>query len=396
LRDLTAKLDGLETAVNALKDVSGQFNTKVATSSDESFLTATASAAAVGATHTVVVEGLASTSAYYTGQLANGATTFATGSFDLKIGAGTPVTVTVDGTNNTLNGVASSINGLDLGVLATVVSDANGARLSLVSKTSGAPGDLTISNNTTGLAFTKAVTGANATLTVDGIPVESASNTVSGVLEGVTLSLLTAQPGTPVTVKVDSNTEQAHQAVDDFVKSYNALIQALNSQFTYNTTTKTAGALSTDSSVRFFQQRLLENVNYSTSGNNGFVNLATIGVHMADDGTLTVNSSELDDALSSHFSEAQNLLQSLTPAGFARNFATDLAALSDSTNGPLNVSLAGVNRTLDGLADHIQSFEDRLELRRQALTQEFSRIDAMLRQLPTLMAQISSQLGSLS
>jgi len=395
LRDLTTKLLDLQTKVNALNDVSGSFNAKSATSSDPTVLTATATATAIAATHTVVVSALATTSSYYTDQLADGSTQFATGTFNIQVATGAPLTITVDDTNNTLDELATHINGLDMGVEASVITDANGARLALVSETSGAPGDLTVSGNTTGLAFTKAVAGTNASLTVDGVPIASASNTVTGVISGVTLSLVSAQVGTPVTVKIDPDTAEARAAIDDFVASYNALITALNEQFTYNPTTKKAGALSTDSSVRRLQQQLLEDINYSITDNNGFVNLATIGVHLANDGTLTVDSTELDNALGSHFGEVQNLLQSLAPAGFARNFSTDLQALAASVDGPLNLSLSGVNRTLDSLADQIRDFEVRLELRREVLTEQFSRIDALLRQLPALLSQISTQLGSL-
>lgn len=395
LRDLAAKLSALETAANALKDTSGKFNAKTVSTSDASKLTATASASAVAATHTIAVTALAATSSYYTGQLADGATEFSAGTFDLQLGSGAPVTITVDDTNNTLDELVSHINGLDIGVQASVISDTHGARLSLVSRSSGAAGDLAISGNTTGLAFTKAVTGANATITVNGVPVESASNTVTGVLAGVTLTLSAPTLGTPVSVTVKPDTSAASQAVKDFVSGYNALLGAINAQFTYNAATKKAGVLASDSSVRLLQQQLLSAIQYSIPGNGGMVNLATMGVDVSNDGTLTIDSAELDDALADHFGEVQNFLQSLTPAGFARRFATTLDALGDSVNGPLNLALGGVTRTLDTLADQIRDFESRLELRRQALTEQFSRLDALLQQLPTLMAQISSQLNSL-
>ena len=95
---------------------------------------------------------------------------------------------------NTLNGLATYINNQNLGVKASVITDSSGSRLALVSQTSGAAGEITLSNDTTGtngkgMGFTDAVDGKDASLTVDGIPIDSASNTVTGVIPGVTLTL---------------------------------------------------------------------------------------------------------------------------------------------------------------------------------------------------------------
>src|SRR5579863_3680638 len=194
LAQITTELQALQSAAFTLGDPLGSLSSQSAASSNSNILGATASSTAASATHTVTVNSLATTSSYYTAPVATSSTPLATGAFALQVGNGTPVTITIDSTNNTLDGLASSINNLAAGVTASVVNDANGSRLALVSNTTGAPGDLTISSNTTGLAFTKAVTGTNASLTVDGIPISSASNTVSNVINGVTLNLGSPSP----------------------------------------------------------------------------------------------------------------------------------------------------------------------------------------------------------
>src|SRR5208282_1742706 len=125
-----------------------------------------------------------------------------------------PVTVNITSANNTLTQLAASINNQNDGITASVVQDANGARLALASNTSGAPGDLTVSNNTTSLNFNKAVTGVNASLTVDGVPISSTTNTVSNVINGVTLSLAAPSPNTPVSLTVAPDTSQATSAIN--------------------------------------------------------------------------------------------------------------------------------------------------------------------------------------
>ncbi len=388
LNSINSKLSTLKDKIDALKDPSGAMNANSATSSQTGILTASAETTASAAVHSVTVQNLATTGTYYSNALANGDTTFATGTFTLQIGTGTPSVVTVDSSNNTLNKLVTYINGQKLGVTASVINDANGARLLLTSTISGAPGDITVSGNTTGLTFNEGTAGSNASLTVDGVPVSSSTNLVSTAIPGVTLNLISAAPSTPVTVTVGSDTAQVRQAVDDFVSAYNAVITAINSQFTYDTTTKTAGPLAGDSSLRAVQSSLLQDAAYSITGNNGLVNLQSLGIEMQDDGTLDVNDTAISDALGNHFNDFQNFFQGLSPTGFAYNFGTDLLALTDSTNGPLTVDLNGIKNTQNMLTDSIQNFEDRMTERQKMLIDEYSQIDALLRTFPTTMSQI--------
>src|SRR5262249_48064476 len=158
-------------------------------------------------------------------------TTLANGTFQIQVGTNAPVSVTVDSSDNTLNGLAEAINNLNAGVQANVINDANGARLAIVSSTTGAPGDVTISGNTTGLTFNKAVTGTNASLTVDGVPISSTTNIVSSAIDGVTLNLASAAAGAPVSITIAPDTTQATNAVNSFVSAYNTAVKDINAQF---------------------------------------------------------------------------------------------------------------------------------------------------------------------
>ena len=64
-----------------------------------------------------------------------------------------PVTITLTNANGTLNSLASAINAQNIGVTASVITDANGYRLALVSNTTGSAGNFTITNNSTDLEF---------------------------------------------------------------------------------------------------------------------------------------------------------------------------------------------------------------------------------------------------
>lgn len=396
LNSINTSLVTLQDKINDLKDVSGAINAKSATSSQTGILTATADTTAVAAVHTVIVQNLATTSTAYSDPLASADTTFAAGSFNLQVGTGTATPITIDSSNNTITTLASYINGQKLGVTASVISDSNGARLLLTSQTSGTPGDITITGNTSGLALNEGVQGINASLTVDGVPISSSSNLVSTAIPGVTMNLISAAPDTPVTVTVASDTTTVRKAVDDFVSAYNSVITAINAQFAYNQTTKSAGPLAGDSSLRALQSNLLQDAAYSIDGNNGFVNLQSLGIEMQNDGTLTVNDTKLDAALGSHFTEFQSFFQGLSPTGFAHNFSTDLGTLTSTTTGPLYVDLSGIKKTQDMLTQTIQDFEDRLAIREKQLIDEYSKVDALLRTFPTTLASIEAQLGTLT
>ena len=189
LDQLNTDLDRHVVEDQCIEDQSGATGSVTTNSSNPNIVTATASSGTAPGTHVVEVDSLAKTSSYYTDPVASSTTTLANGSITIQVGNGTPTTVTIDSSDNTLSTLAAKINGLDLGVSAYVVTDANGARLAMVSKTSGASSDLTVTDSAS-LGFTKAVTGANATLTiVDGVPISSTSNIVTGVIPGVTFTL---------------------------------------------------------------------------------------------------------------------------------------------------------------------------------------------------------------
>lgn len=257
LAKITSDLNSLLSAAFTLNDPLGALASQTAASSNSGVLTATAAASAVTGTHTITVSSLATTSSFYTDAIASSTTPLATGSFQLQVGAGSPSTITVDSTNNTLDKLAASINTQGIGIRASVVSDANGARLALVSETTGAPGDITLTGNTTGLTFNKAASGLNAALTVDGIPVSSASNTVSGVINGVTLNLLAPSGAAPISVTVGPDNSSATNAVNQFVSAYNTAINDINAQFNVKADGTGGGPLEADGSLREAQSALL-------------------------------------------------------------------------------------------------------------------------------------------
>src|SRR6266704_3057055 len=186
LQSINANLVDLQNKVQALTEFTGQLGARTVTSSNNSLVTGTSDGSAALTNHQIIVNSLATTSSFYTNTVTNGSTTLATGSFDIAINGTKTATIAVSGANNTLDGIARTINAANAGITANVIVDSSGARLSLLSTATGKAGKITVSNDIAGvpavpgtpgipaipgLAFNEAIVGKDASLKVDGIDI---------------------------------------------------------------------------------------------------------------------------------------------------------------------------------------------------------------------------------
>ncbi len=413
-------LTNLQTAVAALADPTGALTAEAATSSDSGVLTAAAQNTAIAGTHQIVVSSLATTGTVYTDPIAAGADTSflssgqTSGDIQIQVGGISGAThdlAITQGSNDTLNTLASYINtqstAHNWGVTASVVSDASGSRLSLQSQNSGSTGALAIVNNSnTTLTFDAPQGGSNASLTIDGVPFSSSTNTVTGAIQGVTLSLAGLSAGTPpsevVQLTIGPDQNQITNAVNNFVSAYNTVISTINTQYVVDPTGATpAPPLEGDISLRSLQSRLLADAAYAIGGNSGLVNLATMGINMNNDGTLTVgstpapNSQSFAQVLAANPAAVQNFFQNGSGTGFANNFNADLTSLTDPTTGPLNIDLTQNQAEQSDLTTTINTFETQLTTEQTALTQQFESVNASLQAYPLLLQEVTETLGTL-
>ena len=402
LGGINSDLNNLATAVSALSDPLGALTGQSATSSNPNVLSATAQTSASASVHEIVVTNLATAGSVYTGALTDGNTSFLaeganSGDIQLQVGGacGTSHDIQITrGTNDTLSTLASYINQQHWGVTANVVTDATGARLALYGQSTGLPGALALTNNDTTLSFSAPSGGINAALTIDGVPYSSASNTIDGAIPGVSLNLVGASP-VAVQLTVGPDVSRATQAINNFVDAYNKVIGDMNLQYTVSTATNTEGPLGADSSLRQLQSSLLADVTYATQVNGETANLASLGIDMNNDGTLTVDSTQLNSALASNPAGFLSFFQNATQTGFADNFHKDLINLTDPTQGLLNVDLAQNKAQQQDLSDTITNFEDQLKAEQKHLTQQFSQVNASLQSYPLLLQQVTETLGTM-
>ncbi|HTA58805.1 MAG TPA: flagellar filament capping protein FliD [Candidatus Baltobacteraceae bacterium] len=171
------------------------------------------------------------------------------------------------------------------------------------------------------------------------------------------------------------------------------MIGEINSQFNVASDGSGGGPLETDNSLRDVQAQLLGALSYSIPGNNGIVNLASIGVNFNNDGTLSVDSGKLTSALSSNFSAVQNLLQNSTN-GFAQNLSTVLTNINGAGTGILSLDAQSVTSTSQSLTKQISDLQAALLVQQANLTTVYAQVNTTLQEVPLLESQITQQLAS--
>ena len=422
LSSLGTQISTLSTDLQNLTDFSGTMAYKTGSSSDTNVLTlSSASAAAVAGTHTIVVQNLAQTSSAASDAV--GASDILTGGITFKVGSGAWQTVNVgDGsTASTLSGISAAINNASLGVTASVLTNADGTqRLSLVSKTHGAAGQITIADSTnnssspttladstvadknTGLGLATIQDGVNATITVDGVKLTSASNTVTNAIPGVTFQLLstgnTSSGSTPETVQVviDNDTTSIETAINTFVNDYNTTIKAINAQEGKDSSGNPEPLYGT-SVLSQLQQGLLSAVS-SSFGSNAINSLISLGItaNANADGTISLNADTLSNALNSNFDQVVSLFQNT--GSFGSVFTSTLEGLGNSSTSGGAISLAlSEDRSQEAmLNDNVSKQEALIATQKAHLTTELNSANQILQAIPQMIQQVNEMYSAIT
>ncbi|MBI3903706.1 MAG: flagellar filament capping protein FliD [Nitrosomonadales bacterium] len=402
-------LGSFQTAVSGLTDLS-RFQSLNATVSDTSIASATASSSAIAGTYSLAVTKLAQSQQLVANGQASSTSAIGSGTltFDFGTISGTQVngkytagatftsngngakTVTIDASNNSLQGIRDAINSAGIGITATIVNDGGASpyRLALTSNNIGANNSIKIfvaeDPLAPGLAavlahdpagtqnLTETAAAQNAEFNVNGIAISKASNTVTDVIQGVTLNL-TNKTTSPVNVTVTRNTSTISTAVSSFVKAYNDLNSTLVNVSSYNAATKTGAVLLGDSTIRSLQTQLRGILNKPIGSTGGtLTTLSQIGVSFQKDGTLALDSTKLTAAINSNFNDIASLFATVGKSsdslvGYSSatadtkpgSYAVNVSALATqgSTTGNVNLNSASttiasgttINTTVDGV-----------------------------------------------
>jgi flagellar hook-associated protein 2 len=396
---LTAQLTTLNTAASALGQTDGT-STVVATSSDSSTISATATAGAPVGRYDVVVDELARAQVTASASTAPDAnTTVVATAGTLTIGG---VVVTV-GSSATLQQLAADINGTSgIGVTASVVqSGTNAFRLVLTGQSTGAASAFTIANGLsggTGVTFTdtdadglsgnsaadNAQQATDAHVLVNNVDVVSATNTLTDAIPGVTLQLLRKDPTDTVGINVASDGTALKANVQSFITAYNAFVSFATSQ----ATTAANGdptSIGRDSLLRGLRNELRTDINQAY-GSGTFTRLAEVGVEFTQDGTLQLNDSLFDSAVAASPDDVQNLF-----SGTSGAFATISSNLSEYVQGSglISTTQATLAQESARLDTQIAAMQDRLDIQKTALQEEFTAADTAISALQSQSSSIS-------
>jgi flagellar hook-associated protein 2 len=404
LTNLQTELQTLQSDAFALGDPSLFANQQTVTSTDASLVSASAtsgSGAVVGG-YQVAVSNLA-TSAQRTF------------TFTSPTAADT---VTIDGKTVSLAAGASAqdfanaVNGSNTDVWATV-NQSGGVVLSDRSTGAQGSGYITVSDTTGSLSeqTSLANAGSNASLTVNGTAVSSASNTVTNAIAGVSLSLSGVTPaGSPVTVNVSPPAPSASNvssAVNTFITEYNKVIGDVQTQLSTapSSSDPTVGTLYEDPQLQgllmSMRSMMYTSVQSSPTGTPPIASMLDIGVstgattgngavsQSALSGVLQLNSSTLTSAMQSNPLGVQQMM-----VAFSAQFSTLVGAAAEP-GGTIDSRIQGDDSQVTQLGNQISSMQSALADKQSQLVQQFAQLESALSSNQSQSSWLTSQIAAL-
>lgn len=384
------RLAALETAADGLSgpDATASYR---ATTSDPAAVGVTAGTGAVPGRYDIVVTQLARA------QVTASTTTAPDADTTIVADGGT---LTIGGETITLSGpvtlaqLASAINGATGSpARAAVVQSAPGSyQLVLTGKSTGAGNAFAVTSSLSGgagVAFGgNAVEASDATLTVNNIPVTSASNTLDSVVPGTSVTLYRQDPAATIVVDVASDPSALKTKLESFVAAYNDLVQFANDQ------SAAAGrgdqaSIGRDPLLRALRSSLRSALTTAYPNTGPLRYLAELGVELQQDGKLQLKSSRFDAAIADGLENVSAMLGNGTSGAGVFGAVEALTRQYTGASGFLSDARTQLTDRVSRLDDQVARMQDRLAVRRAALQREFIAADEA-------MSLLKSQSGSLA
>ena len=408
-RAINTRFEALRSAAEAVtKDTAWN---PVKASSSSNAATATSAAGASPGTLTFTVNNVATSHSVISDKkwTVSGTQTAADVSYgaatiDVTTG-GTTKTLTLGGTGSLADAVKAINDDVSLKLSATAVKvSATEYRLQVTAKETGAAATFDVGAVD---EFDAVTTGADAKITVGdattGYPVTSATNTFTGLLDGTTITV--AEPASNVTVKVVDDPGAVAAKISSLVSSANGLLDAVSS---YTRTDSTSAALKGDATLRQLAAQVLGTVSGMAAGGSA----AVAGLQLTKDGKLEFDEKVFTAKLAENPALVRQLFtgtattagvdktlgtpdDGVTPTGVAAKLEALAKRASDSTTGMLTTLAKSKDSAADELEDRIADWDIRLELRRTALTRQFTAMETALGTLQNQSQWLSAQLSSL-
>lgn len=389
-----ATFSDFRTSLSALR-TAGNLDKISATSSNSDVFSATATNTAKSNTYAIEVKQLAAVDIKSSQGFSGADAVPIPGGTTLTIGTGsTSKSITVNGTDK-LSDIMAAINDADAGVTASIVNagGTNGYHLVLKSKASGTSNAITLNDSSSTLIFDTKQSAADAIVSIDGIDVTSASNTLTGAIDGVTLNLSQAKSGTPLSLKISPDSTNFSTAIKNMTDKFNALVDAVANVASYNPDTKQAGPLLSDGGVRMAIGQLRNILDTRVEGLNGAVKtLQDLGVSTGSAGHLSFNSAKFNAAYFVHKSDAITLFTDKT--GLVARFDKALAGILD-TDGMLTARSNGLQKSLAQIGKDRTALSERLAAYQAQLVTKFNAMDQVVGRMNSTSNWMTQQFNAL-
>lgn len=402
---LRSALTAFTTAMGKLNDKTApSFNAFAATSASDSIVKATASNTAVAGTYNIEVKNLATGSKVVSAAYTEGASKSITpGEMVITQGDKTyKITVGDDATMQTVRDQINKELGAS-GISANIITGKDGARLVLGSTITGEKTDLKVegipeleidgtkSMASEGAGYIEGL-AKDAVLTIDGLEVKSASNTVTDAISGMSLQLTgKSAVGVPTTVTVAANNDGLKTSVQGFVDAYNTLQKAISSLTSTSTDADgnlILGSLTNDPTTRSLLSDV-RGVLAEVGAGDRLTSLSQLGINTQKDGTLEFNSTKFDAAMKDKKlgGEVQALFTGTGGIFERMNKAIDPY---NATNGSLATRKSNLDKTAKGLTDQQAALDRRTESLTESLTKKYVALDTALGKMKAQADQITS------
>lgn len=408
LAALKGAMAGLQVAANGLRGADS-FAVRKVTVADEQYFSAAATAEAVLGSYDVQVAQLATAARLGSGVYAGGPDS-ATGTGTLTITVGTTsFSVDLADGANSLAQVRDAINSADgnSGVRATLIRDAAGAYLVLTGTATGAANSITIFAEGADAGLQQLVDDLNtfdasrdvaaqdAIAYVSGYEIRSPGNTISGAIDGVTLTLKKAtEPDATIALAVARDDAAIQKKAESFVASYNALAQQIRMLGRYDAATQTAGPLLGDALLRGVDTQMRRVLSEPVAGTSGsYRTLASLGIAVTVQGTLQLDAEMFQKALAADPDAVNRVFSS--ESGVASRMSEYLGARL-SSGGEFAARDERISTQRRRLEQDKVALDARMLVVQQRYLKQFTAMDTMLAQLQSTSSYLTQQLDSLS
>jgi len=405
-----SSLLALKGAFDQLKDLSDLKAFSVTNPSTSLSLTATS--AADSGTHRIQVTQLADRDSWSSGGFAASDTSLNSGS-DITLtlsprGSSSTVTqTTVTVSDPTPTAIVTAINSADLGVSAQLVNTGEGDFPYVIALTGevGLENAFSMTSDSVDVSFTTSLsTAADATLDVNGISVTRSSNTISDVITGVTMNLSAVMADEAI-ITVQQDTSTAKAAIENLVTIYNdvnTIMKSLN--FGEDADDELVGSLSGDTIFRSIFNTVKGMVTGISSTPSGDINyFADFGVSFQRDGSLSINETTLDAALTSSFDDIVQALSAGTEnqteygelsRGLAGDASKEITDLLSST-GSITRVVTNAEEAITDYEQDLDDLEDRMQRVYDRYLSQFTAMQSIVDQMNNTRSYLEQQMKAL-